>query len=268
LGLSKPRVPRINAAQRMKEARAKELSGLSRVIVHAFPKEAPKAVVLLDVVEREIETSVGADLGRAAERLSGYDLIGAVDVRRVLRALGFDPGVLRLAELGPPQKTKRLNRRGRTLKITLPMLIRGSCGIGRPLGDPKKLRKYIEEGQTTRLRRRLEADAKAIFAYYQYGRLHGGIRLRWGFLDEMIPAPWAHPDETSIYDLKRQALEKNLGLEVVCRSAPGWAEPWSRARRCRAGKEPGKWYIYLVDEDGEELDDRDIQLARLVPEGS
>jgi hypothetical protein len=45
------------------------------------------------------------------------------------------------------------------------------------------------------LHRRLEADAKALLALYQYGRLHGAVRLRWGFLDEMIPAPWVHRDE-------------------------------------------------------------------------
>ena len=57
------------------------------------------------------------------------------------------------------------------------------------------------------LRRRLEADAKALFALYQYGSLHGAVRLRWGFLDEMIPAPWVHRDERTLYDLVKRAHE-------------------------------------------------------------
>jgi len=47
--------------------------------------------------------------------LAGYEIIGAVDVRALLRTLNIDPGERRLAELGPPQKTRQLNRRGRTL---------------------------------------------------------------------------------------------------------------------------------------------------------
>ena len=52
------------------------------------------------------------------------------------------------------------------------------------------LRDYLRDGANTKLRRRLEADAKSLFALYQYGRLHGGVRLRWSFLDEMLPGPW------------------------------------------------------------------------------
>ena len=53
-------------------------------------------------------------------------------VRALLRALEFEPGERRLAELGPPQKTMQIDRRGRTLRITTSLLIQGSCGISRP----------------------------------------------------------------------------------------------------------------------------------------
>ena len=36
-------------------------------------------------------------------------ILGGVDIRAMLRALGFEPGERRLAELGPPQKTKQVN---------------------------------------------------------------------------------------------------------------------------------------------------------------
>ena len=85
-------------------------------------------------------------------------------------------------ELGPPQKTRQLNRRGRKLQITTRLLVHGSCGITRPFGDERVLRGYLREGRDAKLRRRLAADAKSLFALYQYGRLHGAVRLRWGFL--------------------------------------------------------------------------------------
>ena len=244
--------------------RAGELLKLRRVIVHGFPATKPAALVLLDVSARMIDTFVGEELGTVTRRLDEYDVIAALDVRALLRAIDYDPGARRLADLGPPQKTKQLNKRGRTLKITPELLIQGSCGISRPLGDPGKLQSYLREDDDTRLRRRLEADAKALYAFFQYGRLHGAIRLRWGFLDERLPAPWVHHDEPTLYTLKSQALELGIPLDVVAGSAPGWADPWSRVRRCTVLKEPGGWRTYLVGDDGTFIDDDDVQLARIV----
>lgn len=84
-------------------------------------------------------TFVGDEITPALERLGEHDVIGAVGVRALLRELGVDPGQRRPGELGPPQKTRQLNRRGRTLTITTSLLVQGSCGIsGRALGwaDP------------------------------------------------------------------------------------------------------------------------------------
>ncbi len=246
-------------------AHGAELARLSRVLVHAFPRRAPEAVVLLDVGARECRTYLHSELDDARAQLARYDLIGAVEVRPLLKALGFDPQTRRLAELGPPQKTRKLNRRGRTLKITTELLVQGSCGIARPFGEEAKLLLYLRERQTARLRRRLEADAKSLFALYQYGRLHGAVRLRWGFLDEWIPAPWVHHDETRLYDLKRQAHDRCGELEVVIGGAPGWADPWARACRCRVVEDPrSHGWLLLVDDDGFAVDDDEVQLARLV----
>jgi hypothetical protein len=189
-------------------------------------------------------------------------------VRPVLRALCVDAGDRRLAELGPPQKTKTLNTSGRTLKITESMLIRGSCGIARPLGDGDKLETYLRDGRSMQLRRRLEADAQSLFAFYHYGRLHGAVRLRWGILDEMIPAPWVHPDELRLYGLKLQALEGETMLEVVIGNAPEWAEPWERAQLCRVVRDSLGYGMMLVDDEGFAVDDRDVQLARIATRNS
>jgi hypothetical protein len=249
---------------RQREAHAAELSRLSRVVVHGFPASDPQAVVLVDVGARRISTFLGPELGAGIGKLAGFQVIAAVEVRGLLRALGFEPGERRLAELGPPQRTMRLNRQGRTLKITTEMLIRGSCGISSPLGEASRLGAYLKAGQLTRLRRRLEADAKSLFAYYQYGRLHGAVRLRWGFLDEMIPAPWVHRDEIGLGDLKRRAHDHGQVLEIVTGSAPGWGEPWARARPCWVVKDRRGWGLVLVDEVGYPIEDTEVQLARVA----
>jgi hypothetical protein len=269
-----PEIPALVAGQTVlvqtcplgQEPHTAELEALRRALLVAFPPKAPRAVALVDVAAHQIVSFVDEELDVLRARLAEFDLIGAVDVRALLRGLDVDASTLRLAELGPPQKTKKLNQRGRTLKITTELLVQGSCGIGKPFGDPKKLAAYLDDGQTSRLRRRLEADAKSLFALFQYSRLHGCVRLRWGFLDEQLPAPWVHHDETTLYKLKEAAAEAGQKLEVVVGGAPGWKEPWARARTVRIHKEPAMWGhdLRLVDDQGYFVEEEDIQLARLL----
>ena len=254
--------------EKMREAHAERLARMRRVLIHAFPARQPEAVVLVDVGRREITTFEGEEIGTAKKKLLDYEIIAAVDVRALLRNMDFDPGDSRLAELGPPQKTKTLNRRGRTLKITTRLLVQGSCGISRPFGDQKVLHAYLRDGKHTKLRRRLEADAKSLFALYEYGRLHGAVRLRWGFLDEMIPAAWVHRDEPTLYNLMERAHELRVPLDVVVGSAPGWADPWARAQRAYVEKEEQGWRSWLVDELGFVIPEDEVQLARLVEQGA
>ena len=180
-----------------------------------------------------------------------------------LRGLGVDPTELRLAELGPAQKSMTIDKRGRTLKITPAMLIQGACGISRPLA-PDSLRGYLAAGEDTKLRRRLEADVKSLHALHEYGRLHHSVRLRWGFLDERLPAPWVHPDEPYLGELMKQGLALGVPLEVVVGSAPGWAEPWARAFPACVVQGERPWEQYLVDEQGMVVREDEIQLARLA----
>ncbi|MBW2524852.1 MAG: hypothetical protein JRI23_11780 [Deltaproteobacteria bacterium] len=242
---------------------AAKLARLRRGLLYAFPAKSPKAVVVVDVAARELRTFSGDELADVPASLEGFDLIAAIDVRPLLRALGCDPSRFRLADLGPPQKTLTLDRRGRTLKITTELLIQGSCGISKPFGSPAKLRGYLKQGQTARLHRRLESNAKALFALYQYGRLHHGVRLRWGFLDERLHVPWAHWDEPSLRDLFRKAVEQARSVEIVAGSAPAWSDPWSRAERCEVVRHPTFYDWYLFAPDGREIPEAEVQLARL-----
>lgn len=154
-------------------------------------------------------------------------------------------------------------RRGRTLQITAEMLIQSSCGIGRPLA-PESLRAYLAAGEDTKLRRRLEADVKSLHALHEYGRLHHMVRLRWGFLDERLPAPWVHRDEPYLGELMKQALAVGSKLEVVIGTAPGWADPWARAVLARVVQGERPWERFLVDDTGMHVRNEEVQLARLA----
>jgi hypothetical protein len=254
--------------ERRRAANALKMARLRRVILRAFVDDnVPVAVCSVDVATRGITTLTGDELDNLSAHLAQYDFIAAEGVQPLLRRLGIDPGERRLAELGPPRKTVRLNRRGRTLTLTTELLVRGSCGISRPFGDPAKLRRYLETGQTGRFRRRLEADLKSLFALYSYGRLHGAYRLRWGFLDQMLWLRWVHRDEPMLYDMVRRASHENLLLEVVFGWAPGWEDPWARALPCRVVPGGGWGGGYLVDPYRRIVHPEDVQLARLVMPG-
>lgn len=262
------RTPPEVMAQRSAESDARRaehgaaLTRMSRALLVAFPPTSPEAVALLDVGRHEIVTFVGDELAGLPAQLAAYDNLGAVNVRGLLRALDFDHGARRLAELGPPQKTMKTNPGGRILKITTELLVKSSCGIARPFTDEKKLAAYLAKGDLTRLRQGLEVDAKSLFALYEYGRLHGSVRLRWRSIDTMLEAPWSHRDEPRLYDLKKSALAMNTPLEVVVGDSPAWQFPWSRARLVTVEQDSSGWRTILVDEDGFHIVDDDVQRAR------
>ncbi len=59
--------------------------------------------------------------------------MAALWVRETLQAVGVDDADrFRLVDLKPPQKTRRLNRQGRTLTITPELLITSTAGMSHP----------------------------------------------------------------------------------------------------------------------------------------
>ncbi|MEZ4410287.1 MAG: hypothetical protein R3A52_27980 [Polyangiales bacterium] len=246
-----------------KAALRAERDAWKRALIATYPQQSPRVAALLDVSTRAVETFVGPELDALVQRLGGYDSLGAVDVRGTLRGLGFDPETRHLAELAPSQKTLTLPS-GEVLKITLDLIARGTCGLARPFGDPAKTRERLAAGDFAWLRRRLAADLTSLYAVYQYGRLHGSVRVRTGWVDAMIAAPWKHRDERSFYEMQRTALERGARIEVVLDRAPSLDAPWERGETMRvmAGAQP--WEAYVVDPYGRSIDDRDVQAARIV----
>jgi hypothetical protein len=249
--------------ERKRVAHAAELGKLRWAILYAYPSN-PRMAALLDVNERAVETFVGDELPTLAKRIAAFDGVAALGAHALLRALRIESTDRRVAELGPPQKSMTINRRGRTLKITPELILQGSCGISKPFGDTGQLDEYLANGSDGKLRRRLASTVKALHALYQYGRTHGAVRLRWGFLDELFAVPWVHRDEPTLHSLEATALEANVPLEVVVGSAPGWEQPWARARLAYVHAEPDGYRRYLVGDDGYPIETRDVQLARLA----
>ncbi len=233
---------------------------LRTLVVRAYPdKGTPQALSVLDIAAHSITTVIAASVPAMAALLERADLIVGLEPDRTLAALGLER---RCADLTRHARTRRLNRQGRTLRITTAQLISASVGISRPLYVASTMRAYLAEGRETALRRRLESDVKALAAFYRYGRLHGGVRLRWGFLDESRPVEWPGSPGDTLHTIVAAAKAINAPIDIVTGSAPGWAEPWSRAVR---GQPTIDYHVLrLLTMQGQQVFERnEIQAARL-----
>ncbi len=242
-----------------------QLASWRRAIVHVEPSPpAPAAAVVLDMRERTIKTFLGDQRGGLLQVLAEYDWLAGLSIRATLTGLGLDAERFRLAELSPAQKTRTLNRQGRKLTITPELVIASTTGISRPLGDPIKIAQYLAERQDTKLARRLESTAKALHAFYQQGALHGSVRLRWGFVDELLSLGWDNRGEQSLRRTLEQAREAGTCVDIVIGAVPGWENPWARARRV-AVLSVDPWTVRLREGLAEmELSYHEIRAIRLT----
>jgi len=218
--------------------------------------------VIVDLQSRTVQTYVGDGAHAARQHLDSFDLIAGVDVRGILRSLDLSAQRWRLAELGPPQKTMKLSPRGRPLRLTTELLLLGSCGLKR-VYDPARIQRKLAAGALTAAQKLLESEAKALVALYNYGCVHGHVRLRYRGYDTRLSAPWVHFDAPVLHHLLTTAFTINAPVQVVVGSAPDWEHPWARAELATVGVTVEQERV-LVDRGGRLIHPWDVQLARLA----
>jgi len=253
------------AERRWEENRARhraELASLRRCLLHASPGPCPQAVVIVDLQSRSLQSYGGDQLPAARQHLGSFDLIAGVDVRGALRRLDLASQNWRLAEIGPPQKTIQLSRRGRPLRLTIELMIAGTCGLKRAY-DPAQIERKLAAGALVPGSRLLEAEARALVALYNYGRLHGHFRIRHRKQDFHLSAPWVHSDEPTLHDLMATAFACRAPIEVVAGSVPDLDHPWARAQLATIGVTVDQELV-LVDGDRRIIQTWDVHLARSV----
>ena len=239
-----------------------ELASLRRCLLHLSPGPHPQLVVLVDLQSRSLHTYGEDELVAARDHLGNFDLIAGVEVRGALRRLDLPVQGWRLAEIGPPQKTIQLSRRGRPLRLTIELMIFGSCDLKHAY-DPAKIGRKLAAGALVPAMRLLEAEAKALVALYNYGRLHGHVRIRHRKHDIHLSAPWVHFDEPTLQHLMATAFACRLPIEVVTGSAPDLDHPWTRAELATVGVTVDKELV-LVDGSRGIIHPWEVQLARTV----
>jgi hypothetical protein len=255
--------------QRKQRELEQEWAAWHRGIVHVVPSpEAPAAAVLLDVNARTLKTFLWERVAELPQSLSNFDWLGGLAIRQTLVRLGSDPERFRLAEFSPAQKTRVLNRSGRKLVITPELVIAGTTGISRPLGDPNKIAQYLAERQETKLTRRLESTAKALYAFYQQCVLLGCAYLRWGFLNEVLPLGWDTRGDPRLRQILDRARAAGALVEIVTGSVPGWEDPWARARLVEL-LDLDAWTAWFREEGTElQIPYEEIRAVRLAGAGA
>ncbi|MGC4116790.1 MAG: hypothetical protein QM765_19970 [Myxococcales bacterium] len=222
----------IVAAEEAKEA--EQTARLRRCFLHRLSDGRRTALWgLVDLSTQELTTFAPDASEPLVQALSKFQIVVGLDARLQLEALGLEPSDWRLVDLKLPQKSRTLNRSGRKLRITTELLIAGTTGISRPLAPPAKVAELASAASTGKLERRLAADLRALLAYYRYGAFHHYIRLRWGFLDEIIGVDWGLPGDPALYEVLKHAMDTGSDLEVVTGSPPAMSDPWGRAVRCK-----------------------------------
>jgi hypothetical protein len=204
------------------------------VIRCVFSRKGFEAATFLDPDRRTFEDV--RDPEAAVAHLEACDYVFGIDPWADMERLGMDLSGRTAVDLSPPVKTVGLNKQGRTLRVTPQLIFSATLGLSRALGKPAKLREYLRTGQEGKLFRRLHADVKALWRLYEYGCLHGHVRLRWGFLDNVYGVDWNVGHLPRLYRIFEEAEKTGQELEVVIGSPPGWEDPWARGIRVRVVK--------------------------------
>lgn len=150
----------------------------------------------------------------------------------------------------PAEETLQLNDRGDRLRLTPELVISARTGIRRRL---------------ERVRRALARDVTSLHALYEYARLHGYVRVRFGFLDERVPFDWPLPRESDfLYSILKTAEREERLVEIVLGRAPDWRSQWSSARRGHVSELRWKSFRFLEGPRSWVCDCADVHAVRWV----
>jgi hypothetical protein len=168
----------------------------------------------------EVEIFIGADVLEAfTARLREFDLLAGVDLRQSLRGLGLDPDDWLLAELRPTDRT-HLPTDVAKVAVSLDSIVRATTGTRRRLMEPQDWRRLTESrkkktASDKALANRLTSEARTLFALYDYGALHRGVKTRRATGVKLLPVSWAMPGDPSVHTIVEAAARAWVPIDVA-----------------------------------------------------
>jgi Plasmid pRiA4b ORF-3-like protein len=249
------------ARQAMDEARA-----VRRAVVHVVASEdgVPRAAAVVDTAAREQRLFIGEALSELPAHLEAFDFLAGVDLRPSLRSLGLDPDRWWLAELRPTQRTFRPSDR-EAVAVRLPAVVQATTDKARVPADPRAWKSLFAARSTRRVEARLAEEAQALFALFQYGALHGGVRVRRRAGERLMPVAWSMRGDAQFGDIIDAATRHWLPVQIVVGRSADLADPWPLARSVTI-VERDRHLLYVREgSDVRSIDPADIRACRLPP---
>jgi hypothetical protein len=197
-----------------------------RALLHVVPPGQPaRAAAVVDLDSRDVQVFMGDNLLALAARLEDFDFLTGVDLRISLRALGLDPERWLFAELRPVQRTFRPAERS-PVPVTLPAVVQATTGVARVPADAATWGRLLDPKRLQDVAGRLAAEARALCLLYEYGALHGGVRVRSRPGDRLLPVAWGLRGDPDMHSVLDAAMRARVPVDLVIGAPPDSADPW------------------------------------------
>jgi hypothetical protein len=242
-----------------------EARRVRRALVHVvIVDDVPRAAAVIDAGAREQRLFIGETMSQLPGHLEGFEFLAGVDLRAALRSVDLDPDRWWLAELRPTQRTFRPSDR-EAVAVRLPAVVQATTDKARVPADPRAWKSLFAARSTRRLEARLAEEAQALFALFQYGALHGGVRVRRRAGERLMPVAWSMRGDAQFGDIIDAATRHWLPVQIVVGRSADLSDPWPLARTVTIVERDR--HVLYVREGGNvrSLDTADICAIRLPP---
>ncbi len=234
-----------------------------RSLVHIVAVDGvPRAAAVIDATAREQRLFIGEAMSELPAHLEAFDFLAGVDLRPSLRSIGLNPDRWWLAELRPTQRTLRPSDQG-SVAVSLTATVQATTGKSRIPADAEAWKPLLAGRSTTRLAARLEEEAQALFALYEYGALHGGVRIRRRPGDRLLPVAWSLAGDPDFESFVSASARHWLPVEIVVGPSADLADPWPAAASVTIVERDRDVFFVREGDEVRALDPSDIRAIRL-----
>ena len=240
-----------------------EARSARRALVHIVAVDGlPRAAAVIDAGTRAQRLFLGESMGDLPAHLDAFDFLAGVDLRPSLRSVGLDPDRWWLAELRPTQHTFRPSNQ-RPVAVSLSTIVHATTGRSGIPVDAAAWNRLLAARSASRLASRLETEAQALFAFYQFGALHGGVRVRRRPDERLLPVAWSMRGDPDFEAFVSTSVKHRVPIEIVVGSPTGLADPWAGASTVTIVERDRHMLFVRDGEDVRALDPADVHAIRL-----
>jgi hypothetical protein len=235
-----------------------------RALLHIVPPgQQARAAAVIDLHSRDVQVFAGDTLPNLAARLEEFDFLAGVDLRISLRALGLDPERWLLAELRPVQRTFRPAERS-AVPVTLPAVVQATTGVSRVPADGATWGRLLDPKRLHDVAGRLATEARVLCLLYEYGVLHGGVRIRTRTDDRLLPVDWGLRGDPDLHTVLDAAIHACVPVDLVVGVPRDLADAWKHAARADIVDRVGQHLVIRTPADVQSLSVDDVFAVRVA----